>query len=528
MAQREESLYFKLKSTFSGEGFIAANAAIRKTTKEFRTLTKIAGEVGGTVGSVAASIFQGGIWDIGARAIGAIVNKFDEMRKAAKDAAEAFEKKRVEAYFSAIDKGFERVGHSAKTASESIAFAAKARNVQIEKTNSLILAQLELERQKRLATGEDKTDVNRDIANRSNLAMLAGAEDSAAAKLDAAREEVKAAEDYAARTGDALKRLLADRAKLEGDMAKAAESAWRANNALAHRSGFRLKAENMDSYMADDKTYQEMKGRLAELDKRIATARKSAAEAENRVSEAGLSAEAAAARLEVAKTKVESEKIRQRNEEESRIVNAYEEQKKKEEEAQKAADERLEAEARANDALIEESKRKFEEEQRKRKAEEDKDRKEKAKKDIELAEQRKNDNLKKLGEELTEAQRKRAQWEMDAQRARGVTFGEWQRGERDLARDKRIEGKKQENRVSQVDAEIARLEKDRRRGRGFFDARKAQRLDDLRRWRDQQDPANNPFDQNIKKINDERDRLIRETKTEITNILKLLQEGGNL
>ena len=528
MAQHEESLFFKLKSTFSGEGFIVADAAIRKTTKEFRTLTKFAGQVGGSFGQLAASIVQGGIWDIGARAIGAIVRKITEMRSAAKEAAEAFEKKRVEEYFAAIDKGFSRTERLAKEASNSIAAATKARNAEIEKTNALLQAQLELERQRRLASGENAADVNGDINNRLNIAKMAGAVDSAAAKLESARDEVKAADENAARTAAALKRLLSDRAKLEKDMANAADSAWKENNARAYRSGFRLQAENRDSYMDGDESYQKMKDRLAELDKRIETAKKSAEDAERRVAAAGLSAESAAAGLEVARTNAESERIRRQREADAAFADAYEAQKKQEEEAKKAADERIEAEARAADALIEEQKRVFEEEQRKRKAEEDRARREEADKNIKLARQKKDDNLKKLDEELSEAQRKRAQWEADAQRARGVTFGEWQRGERDIARNARVEKSRQDNRVKQVDDEIARLERDRRRGRGFFDARKAQRLDDLRNWKDAQDPANNPFDQQIKKINDDRDRLIRETNTKISGILQILKDGSNL
>lgn len=528
MAQHEESLFFKLKSTFSGEGFIVANAAIRKTTKEFRTLTQVAGQVGGSFGQLAASIMQGGIWDIGARAVGAIIKKITEMRSAAKEAAEAFEKKRVEEYFAAIDRGFSRTERLAKESSDAIAAATRARNVEIEKTNSLILAQLELERQQRLAAGENAADVNGDITNRANIAKLVGAEDSAAARLTSAQEEVRAANENAARTSAALKRLMSDRAKIEKDMADAADSAWRENNARAYRSGFRLQAENRDDYMSGDEGYQAMKDRLAELDKRIETARKSAEAAARRVAAAGLSAESASAALEVARTNTAAERIRQQREADAAFADAYDAQIKKEEEAKKAADERLEAEARAADALIEEQKRVFEEEQRNRKAAEEKARREEAEKNIKLAQQKKDDNLKKLDEEMSEAQRKRVQWERDAQRARGVSFGEWQRGERDRARDARVEKSRQDNRVKQVDAEIARLERDRRRGRGFFDARKAQRLDDLRGWRDAQDPANNPFDQEIKQIDDARDQLIRDTNTKISDILQFLKDGSNL
>lgn len=81
-----------------------------------------------------------------------------------------------------------------------------------------------------------------------------------------------------------------------------------------------------------------------------------------------------------------------------------------------------------------------------------------------------------------------ADWENNAQRARGVNFGDWDRGERDRAHDAEVEAKKQARREAKVDQEIEQIEATSPRARSKWHK---DRLKKLREWKDAQNPANN-------------------------------------
>ena len=93
-----------------------------------------------------------------------------------------------------------------------------------------------------------------------------------------------------------------------------------------------------------------------------------------------------------------------------------------------------------------------------------------------------------IEEKIAAKKQEAADWEANAQRARGVNFGDWDRGERDRAHDAAINAKKQKKREAKVDQEIAQIEAMSPRARSKWHK---DRLAKLRQWRDAQNPANN-------------------------------------
>ena len=116
--------------------------------------------------------------------------------------------------------------------------------------------------------------------------------------------------------------------------------------------------------------------------------------------------------------------------------------------------------------------------------------------------------------------------EQNAGRARGgVTFGEWQRGEREIARENARRENRQKNVVKQAEAERDRLlEQARREGRGF-NPQHRRRLELLNEFLNNQDPKNNPKLKAAEMKEAERDRLLKDQKTAIDKILAAVEKG---
>ena len=93
-----------------------------------------------------------------------------------------------------------------------------------------------------------------------------------------------------------------------------------------------------------------------------------------------------------------------------------------------------------------------------------------------------------IEEKIAAKKQEAADWEANAQRARGVNFGDWDRGERDRAHDAAIDAKKQKKREAKVDQEIAQIEAMSPRARSKWHK---ERLAKLREWKEAQNPANN-------------------------------------
>jgi len=133
--------------------------------------------------------------------------------------------------------------------------------------------------------------------------------------------------------------------------------------------------------------------------------------------------------------------------------------------------------------------------------------------------------VKRIEEEIAKNRKEAADLEANAQRARGVTFGDWERGERNIARDKRAEERHQRNRENAVDDEIARIEKTNPRTRTQW---QRERLSRLREWKADQNPENNPAQKAVKQLEEKRDKLLEAQNKKLDEIKKVLEEVSSL
>lgn len=97
--------------------------------------------------------------------------------------------------------------------------------------------------------------------------------------------------------------------------------------------------------------------------------------------------------------------------------------------------------------------------------------------------------VQKIEEKIAAAKKAGDEWSENAARARGRSFGDWARGERDRAREGRTDELRKSRREDSVDAEIAKIEAISPRARSKWHR---EHLAKLRQWRDYQNDANNP------------------------------------
>ena len=134
-----------------------------------------------------------------------------------------------------------------------------------------------------------------------------------------------------------------------------------------------------------------------------------------------------------------------------------------------------------------------------------------------------------LKKQIEAAQAEAAKLEENAQRARGgKTFGEWARGERDIANEHRKADRRQANVIRNAEDQIRRLESERRRfGRGFSPQRAAT-LAKLREFVADQDPNNNPALKKARELEEKRRKAEEQAQRDIAAIKKALEAGIGL
>jgi colicin import membrane protein len=116
-----------------------------------------------------------------------------------------------------------------------------------------------------------------------------------------------------------------------------------------------------------------------------------------------------------------------------------------------------------------------------------------------------------------------ADWEENAKRARGVNFGDWDRGERDRAHDAAIDAKKQAKREAKVDQEIAQIEAMSPRARSKWHK---ERLAKLRQWRDAQNPANNAAADEVAALQKKAAEIAEKSEAHLAKIEDLMKSMG--
>lgn len=137
--------------------------------------------------------------------------------------------------------------------------------------------------------------------------------------------------------------------------------------------------------------------------------------------------------------------------------------------------------------------------------------------------------LGKLDKEIAKAKQEADVLEQNAQRARGgKTFGVWQRGERDLAREQRRADIRQKNVVGNAQKELERLEANSRRSRAYRTRFNMDRIAKLREFIADQDPNNNPALKKAQKLEEDRRKAEEQAQKDIAAIKKAIEQGIGL
>lgn len=267
----------------------------------------------------------------------------------------------------------------------------------------------------------------------------------------------------------------------------------------------RIALERMKSGLESGKENERLKARLALV---LATAKASvsARERELAVKERewkrgdgkGEDVDLARKRLELAKAEAETAKASVKAE-----VEAFRERKRQE---------REEAERREEMAAFE-----FEEERRKAALRE--------KGEAKAAEIRKKagEDAAAVEAKIAEAKKRGEAWEARAEAARGQSFGDWQRGERDRERQERGDERKRNGRLASADREIGRLA---RMNPKLRTEGQSKRLKDLVEWRRMQDAKNNPANGEVADLERERQLIAERSEKHLEAISKAMKDMG--
>ena len=518
------SLEIRLGTTFDGKGTAAATGAVNDLGKAARVLgSTISGSIGGAIGSIGGMLmefFRGGIWSVAAQGVSLCWETcrgfFDDSEKRAKRAAAAIEAmtRANENMLEAIKTRHEAAAAAAdREARASDAALAKRQN-ELRLARDLAAAEMEVARQRRIAAGEDPAAVNAEAGRRAATVHAEYDAASADAASQFAAKSLAAAEAAARRAKAQLDDALDRRVDMELAAAEAVSRA-RESAELKYRKSFKWTGYNIferrkagDAGVAAYENSDEYKAHVAgmkKLDAQIAVL-----EAEQKRREEDVAA--AHARLEQSRTAVTIAQTRQQA---AAAQQAAEERVKRDAESARKADEAHKKAADDIDKLFDDSE-----------SESVKAAKDASRKRIEIIKEETAEKIKAIDKELSKMREEAAALEQNAGRARGgVTFGEWQRGEREIARENARRENRQKNVVKQAEAERDRLlEQARREGRGF-NPQHRRRLELLNEFLNNQDPKNNPKLKAAEMKEAERDRLLKDQKTAIDKILAAVEKG---
>ncbi len=239
-----------------GNGAEQSVKGVGKLSAAIRTLTQGTGFLGKTL----TNIFTGGIWEIGAAGvrmvIGAIQSawqkhkeRVEEQRKAVVDTLNLLTEK-VNDYKIAI-------ADAANAEREAAKAGLDARKNEIDLTERLTKATIELNRQKRIAAGEDTAIVNSDA---DALSSEAGAK-SARAKADAEIAEAQRRLDIAKRESEAaweeVKRLRDAKANLSQGWEFEDPEQQKAQRKLRRSVGAKIEEARGVGFNADERIKKE-------------------------------------------------------------------------------------------------------------------------------------------------------------------------------------------------------------------------------------------------------------------------------
>lgn len=232
-----------------------------------RTASKF-GELGGALGNTLRSIMSGGA--IGA-AIAGVTAVYSHFKKVADDVAESSKKftdDSLSAMIAKVNEYKSAVAESAKAAVAAANATLKARQSEIDLTERLTKANIELARQRRIAAGEDAKSVNADASS----ALADTSATSAVARVDAEiaaiRRRIEIAKEESASAWAEADNLRDVRANTTADFES--ESARKQARALRRAISDRIEESKAAGRAADERIKSEEAALEAALRKREA------------------------------------------------------------------------------------------------------------------------------------------------------------------------------------------------------------------------------------------------------------------
>lgn len=190
-------LIFSCISTGSGWSDLRKNAAdslknMGQLSGALKSVALHAGTMGGAIGRALSAFAIGNVWGIATVGITALIDKLGIFKSKSDDTKEKLDK-----LAEASRKFYEAINDNSKTALEKIDKETKRRNEQLDITNRMIKAELQLQKARAISSGDTKgvERIDRQIAEQDQKTALqkAGfAVDSSARRRDEAEAKMAA------------------------------------------------------------------------------------------------------------------------------------------------------------------------------------------------------------------------------------------------------------------------------------------------------------------------------------------------
>lgn len=308
---------------FRTSGEDKASGALRKVNVGLGDVNKsvsiLAGSLGGLGGKfvqLAKDLYTGGIWSAGARIVGAAIDFISDCWNKQKEDIENFRKSAVESMDAITGKLKEyqsAVAESAKAVSEGIDAGLAARKSELDMTERLTKATIELARQRRIAAGDSAETVNAE----SDKELAAATAQSSRQKSDAEIWAIGSRIDAAKMERDSAQEELANLRRAKSNLGSTYEV-----DELAHY---------------DPEAAKKARAFRRELDGKIAAAQKNVFSADERIKAEEAALAAARKGREALEQEIKASELKAENEKHAKEVS----------DAKKAADERAKAEIKA-------------------------------------------------------------------------------------------------------------------------------------------------------------------------------------
>lgn len=532
MAKREIDIV--LRST-GGKKVVGDLSGVRKASTDLvvniKKLGGAFGEMGSIAGNVLSNILKGGVFGIIAASVqGAMalcVKAWNKHKEAAEKAAEAA-KEAFDKMAKGIADKIGAIGNAFNAAITSIDKMTASFDKQTAAVKNLVLAHIELEKQRNIASGMSTEEASAIAAGKSARAGFDADEkvlrhhiemnQRKVAEARKAEEEETAIAEANARKRERLRAAYASKRDRYVDRNSITEGV--STSGLGYNSAEDVAADRAAKAREFDESKEgkELLRQLAELDKNTEAAKAKAKEAVEVAEKAAAEIANAQSGIAALAERRTAQELSEQNARTAAAKKAAEEQAKARE---KAAKEAAEAEEKAIEASVKE----MDEFSKKVNAEQAKLERQQLQDRIKAVQEANAKEVAELDKKIAAERQKAAEWERDAQKARnaalagGGGFNDWEREGRGGGKEERRQRRMQEAAERRARDTIRDLERRSRQQRGGLNADQQRRLDAARRFIEMQDPNKNPAAKKAEELEKQRLAAINRT-TKAVNDLK--------